>query len=78
MQLTKLALISTLVALPACASVPPPADVDGLRSVVGIDLVGARGATPADQRKVDRTIAGLCAGKVYTTAECDRHDEAVR
>ncbi|KQU96007.1 MULTISPECIES: hypothetical protein [Ensifer] len=53
-----------------------PASVDGLRRVVGTDLVSARGATPADQRMVDRTVVGLCAGGVWTNAECVRHGKA--
>lgn len=45
----------------------------GLRRVVGTDLVGARGATPADQREIDRTVVGICAGKVWTSEECAHH-----
>ena len=44
-------------------------------AVVGTDLVGARGVTPADQRKIDRTVVDLCAGGVWTNAECIRHGE---
>ena len=65
------------LALTACGT-SAPASVDGLRWVVGTDLVGARGATPADQRKIDRTVVGLCAGGVWTNAECVRHGEAAR
>jgi hypothetical protein len=43
---------------------------------VGIDLIGARGATPADQRKIDRTVVGICAAAVWSKAECARHGEA--
>ncbi|PSS59837.1 hypothetical protein C6558_36035 [Ensifer sp. NM-2] len=68
-----LALTMTL-ALTGCGT-SAPASVDGLRRVVGTDLVGARGATPADQRNIDRTVVGLCAGGVWTNAECVRHGE---
>ncbi|MGH6810632.1 MAG: hypothetical protein ACREEJ_27885 [Ensifer adhaerens] len=68
-----LALTMTL-ALTGCGT-SAPASVGGLRRVVGTDLVGARGATPADQRKIDRTVVGLCAGDVWTHAECVRHGE---
>jgi hypothetical protein len=44
--------------------------------VVGTDLIGARGATPADQRKIDRTVVGICAASVWSNAECARHGEA--
>jgi len=50
-----------------------PADVTGLRRVVGTDLIGARGATAVDQGKIDRTVVGLCAGGVWTRDECRRH-----
>lgn len=68
-----LALTMTF-ALTGCGT-SGPVNVEGLRRVVGIDLVGARGATPADQRKIDRTVVGLCAGGVWTNAECMRHGE---
>ncbi|WP_084814414.1 hypothetical protein [Ensifer sp. 1H6] len=68
-----LALTMTL-ALMGCGT-SAPANVEGLRRVVGTDLVGARGATSADQRKIDRTVVGLCAGGVWTNAECERHGE---
>lgn len=68
-----LALTLTL-ALTGCGT-SAPANVDGLRRVVGTDLVGARGATPADQRKIDRTVVGICAAAIWTKAECARHGE---
>ncbi|WP_457586122.1 hypothetical protein [Ensifer canadensis] len=68
-----LALTMTL-ALTGCG-ISAPANVEGLRRVAGTDLVGARGATPADQRKIDRTVVGLCAGGVWTKVECERHGE---
>ncbi|RVH04796.1 hypothetical protein CN216_32585 [Sinorhizobium meliloti] len=30
------------------------------RAVVGTPLIGAQGATAADQDKIDETVAGLC------------------
>lgn len=51
--------------------------MSGLRNVVGTDLIGARGATPRDQRKIDRTVVGICAADVWTRAECARHGEEV-
>ncbi|WP_245450496.1 hypothetical protein [Neorhizobium sp. SOG26] len=55
-----------------------PASAPGLRRVVGTDLIGARGATPADERKIGRTVAGICAASIWTRDECRRHDEAVK
>ncbi|MQV97202.1 hypothetical protein GHK46_07190 [Sinorhizobium medicae] len=52
-----------------------PASADGLRRMVGTDLIGGRGATPADQRKIDRTVVGICAAAVWTEGECARHGE---
>ncbi|RVL38781.1 hypothetical protein, partial [Sinorhizobium meliloti] len=52
-----------------------PASADGLRRVVGTDLIGARGATPADQRKIDRTVVGICAAVAWTRAECAKHGD---
>lgn len=62
-------------ALQGCGT-SAPASADGLRRVVGSDLIGARGATPADQRKIDRTVVGICAAAVWMKAECAGHGEA--
>ncbi|MDW9598176.1 hypothetical protein GOB46_08860 [Sinorhizobium meliloti] len=78
MKLAALRTMSALAltfALQGCGT-SAPASADGLRRVVGTDLVGARGATPADQRKIDRTVVGICAAAVWTKAECARHGEA--
>ncbi|MDX0677284.1 hypothetical protein GOD41_17005 [Sinorhizobium medicae] len=53
-----------------------PVSADGPRRVVGTDLTGERSATSEDQRKIDRTVVGICAAAVWTTAECARHGEA--
>lgn len=55
-----------------------PVDASGLRRVVGTDLIGARGATPQDQRKIDRTVVGVCSGGVWTKDECKAHGDAVK
>lgn len=52
-----------------------PGSVAGLRNVVGTDLIGARGASEKDQRKIDRTVVGICAADVWTRAECARHGQ---
>lgn len=46
------------------------------RSIVGTSLIGAKGATAADQDKIDDTVAGLCGAKAWTQSECERHDLA--
>lgn len=71
--LTKALLIMTPAVMLAGCGTSGPADVDGLRRTVGIDLIGARGATDADQRKIDRTVVRLCSGKVWNRDECGRH-----
>lgn len=76
--LTKLALIMTfafLLSAAACTT-SPPASVAGLRRVVGTDLIGAKGMDPANQRKIDRTVAGICAAEVWTRDECAEHGAA--
>lgn len=72
---TRLALIMTAAAMTAACTTSAPSSVNGLRRVVGTDLIGARGATDGDQRKIDRTVAGICAGKVWTRDECRRHGD---
>ena len=46
------------------------------RAIVGTALIGARGETPADQNKIDETVAGLCGSRTWTAAECGQHDRA--
>ncbi|WP_017273520.1 hypothetical protein [Sinorhizobium meliloti] len=46
-----------------------PASADGLRWVVETDLIRARGATPADQRKIARTVVGISASAVWTRGD---------
>lgn len=72
---TRLALIMTAALMAAGCTTSQPANVSGLRRVVGTDLVGARGATPGDQRKIDRTVVGICAAGVWTQAECAAHGD---
>lgn len=49
------------------------------RRIIGNSLPGAIGATPADQKKIDTTVARACAPVfVYTPAECRRHTEATK
>ncbi|WP_439618445.1 hypothetical protein [Shinella sp.] len=48
------------------------------RSIVGTSLIGARGATPVDQDKIDDTVAGLCGSRTWSVDECARHDEALK
>jgi len=77
MQQVTLRMITALaltLALTACGT-SAPGSVPGLRRVVGTDLIGARGATPADQRKIDRTVVGICAADVWTRDECSRHQQ---
>lgn len=70
---TMLVGLMAFVSMGAACGTLPPASVAGLRRVAGTDLIGARGATPADQRKIDLTVVGLCAGGVWTRQECGQH-----
>jgi len=64
--LIRSAMIATLALLLAGCGTSGPGSATALRSIVGTDLIGARGATPADQRKIDRTVVGICAAAVWT------------
>ena len=69
-------LVMTIALTLAGCGISGPASVGGLRNVVGTDLIGAKGATDRDQRKIDRTVVGICAANVWTRAECARHGDA--
>ncbi|MDX0466692.1 hypothetical protein GOC67_12655 [Sinorhizobium medicae] len=73
--LMRSAMTTILALLLAGCGTSGPGSATALRSVVGTDLIGARGATPADQRKIDRTVVGICAAAVWTKGECARHGE---
>jgi len=47
-----------------------------LRQAIGNGLPGAEGKTLRDQDRIDDTVAGGCAAKVYTRTECARHTRA--
>lgn len=64
--------VVTLTAASCSTSRLAPATTDGLGDVVGTSLIGAQGRTPADQGKIDETVAGLCGGGVYTRSQCAR------
>ncbi len=51
---------------------------DTARKIVGTELIGAKGKTPADQDKIDDTAARLCGAKVWTKSECQRHGDDSR
>lgn len=71
--------IAAALMLAGCStSKPVPVTGDGLRAVVGTSLIGARGASSADQGKIDETVAGLCGGGVWTRSECARHGREAR
>lgn len=66
-------MLSSLVT--ACTT-STPANVSGLSGVVGDYLPGTKGLTKEDQRNIDLTVAGGCAGKVWTKNACARHTKA--
>ncbi|WP_297557523.1 hypothetical protein [Nitratireductor sp.] len=68
-----LAIAAALSVAGCSTSKPVPVMSDGLRNVVGTSLIGARGATADDQRKIDETAAGLCGSGVWSQTECARH-----
>lgn len=62
----------------AGCSTAAPASADGLKRVVGTDLIGTRGLTTKDNRNIGRTVASLCAAKIWTTEQCRQHDAAIK
>lgn len=83
---TRLATAGTLfgaaLTMAGCTTTAPvgaKAEIrETIRVVVGTDLIGARGASERDQRKIDITVAGLCSAQVWTGPECRRHGEQAR
>lgn len=72
-------LFAAVSTVAGCSTLrPAPVSADGLRTVVGTSLVGARGATAPDQRKIDETAAGLCGAGIWTRSECARHGRESR
>ena len=72
-------LCAAALMLAGCTTSPPaPVTIDGLRRVVGTSLIGAKGATPADQLRINETAAGLCGAGVWTKSECARHGRESR
>ena len=70
-RLAMAAMLSGAVfAMAGCSTTAPvgaKAEIrDTIRVVVGTDLIGARGASERDQRKIDITVAGLCSALVWT------------
>ncbi|WP_025030382.1 hypothetical protein [Nitratireductor aquibiodomus] len=72
------AIAAALSAAGCSTTKPAPATSDGLRRVVGTSLIGARGATAGDQRRIDETVAGLCGASVWSPSECARHGRETR
>lgn len=61
------------IALVSCGTAQTYDAGASLKRIAGTDLIATKGATAEDQRKIDRTIVGLCSAKVYNSAECNRH-----
>ncbi|TAV89332.1 hypothetical protein ELI23_08990 [Rhizobium leguminosarum] len=82
MQLIKLAfVVACALSVAACTTTTRVSvskqNLSGTtRSIVGTSLIGARGATPRDQEKIDDTAAGLCGAGIWTSAECRAHGDA--
>ncbi|MDX0605064.1 hypothetical protein GOD78_26980 [Sinorhizobium medicae] len=64
--LIRSAMTTTLALLLTGCGTSGPGSATALRSIVGTDLIGACGATPADQRKIEQTLVGIFAAAVWT------------
>lgn len=79
MKLTKCVLLAVIALTVAGCSTSQavtakkPTLNKSARAIVGTTLVGAKGATPQDQDKIDDTAAGLCGAGVWTQSECLKH-----
>lgn len=69
------ALILTPV-LTGCGTTAP-IDAKAARALIGDDLPGVKGKTTEDQRRINRTMAGLCGAKVYDRATCAFHQKQI-
>ena len=65
-----------ILALMGCGTTVP-VDAEAVNKIVGNDLPGVKGKTPEDQRRINRTMAGLCGAKVYDRATCEYHGRQV-
>lgn len=54
-----------------------PASVEGLKKIVGDDLVGTIGATEKDQNNINRSVVRYCEVDLLTRSQCARHGELV-
>ncbi|QIG68821.1 hypothetical protein EVB68_084 [Rhizobium phage RHph_Y2_6] len=72
-MLTVVSLITVSAFLQSCTTLGP-GDAKTLGDIVGTNLVGAKGATPLDQDKINRTVARLCAGGVWNKNTCEAHN----
>jgi len=72
-MLIGVSLITASVFLQGCTT-SGPRTVTSLSNIVGTNLSGAKGATPQDQDKIDRTVARLCAGGVWNKSTCESHN----
>ena len=81
MLLRKLALCAAIVLTTASCTTSQQGSagtsdfVSTTRKIVGTDLIGVKGKTPADQNDIDDTVAGLCGSGVYNKGECQRHQD---
>lgn len=73
--LKMLLLTMTLASVLAGCGTGTLIDAAGVRRIVGTDLIGTKGATEADQDKINRTVVRLGAGKIYTAKELAAHGQ---
>lgn len=72
-------IFAGVLPLAGCTSTSLPASAVGSsRAIFSDALPGTQGKTVADQNAIDSTMAGPCAVKIYTKAECQLHTQRSR
>ncbi|EKF16939.1 hypothetical protein NA2_20562 [Nitratireductor pacificus pht-3B] len=56
-----------------CQTSEPGSATGSIRQIIGTDIIGAHGETIADQNRIDLTVEGPCAARVFSAAECIEH-----
>lgn len=69
--------LAVLVGCTGTGTVTDASDKTNMRRIIGTDLIGARGATEADQDKINTTVVRLGRTAIYTPAELAAHGQAI-
>ena len=72
-------LVWSVLLVAGCSTSPKaPATANAAREALTDDLPGTKGATRADQERIDNTVAGGCGAAIWPRAVCRRHNKVAR